>query len=209
VVASLTNVIAGFLIGLGIYSLMRVHLSKIAKQQKDWAFSAVLVGSMVVMVVFGFWDYFMRLDPKNFALADQKNWGFINYGRDLLFDGLLQNMDAGMFSIVAFYIMSAAYRAFRARSVEATILLLTALLVILSLMGVVELLWSDVVDKVSPSNPALHSMVQSLKLSSMSSWLRSNVQTSAIRGIDFGVGIGLLAMGLRLWLSLEKTGGDS
>ncbi len=205
VVASLTNVIAGFLIGLGIYSLLRVHLGKIAKQQKDWFFSAVLVISMFLMIFFGYGDYIQRQDPKNFVLADMKNWGWINYGRDLLFDGLLQNMDAGMFSVVAFYIMSAAYRAFRARSIEATILLVTALVVMLSLMGVVELMWSGMIDKISPDNP----IVQSFKLSAVSSWLRSNVQTPAIRGIDFGVGIGLMAMGLRLWLSLEKTGGDS
>jgi tetrahydromethanopterin S-methyltransferase subunit B len=209
VVASLTNVIAGFLIGLGIYSLLRVHLGRIAKQQRDWAFSVVLVVSMFLMVFCGYADWIQHQDPKNFILADQKNWGLINYGRDLLFDGLLQNMDAGMFSIVAFYILSAAYRAFRARSVEATILLFTALLVILSLMGVVEFLWSGFIDKISPNSFAMHSFVQSFKLSAMSGWLRSNVQTPAIRGIDFGVGIGLLAMGLRLWLSLEKTGGES
>ena len=209
VVASLTNVLAGFMIGLGIYSLLRVHLGRIAKQQKDWFFSAVLVGSMVLMTILGYSDWIMKQNPANFGLADEKNWHLVNYGRDLLFDGLLQNMDAGMFSVVAFYIMSAAYRAFRARSVEATILLLTALLVILSLMGVLELEWGKVIDSASPSNPAGHALVQSLKLSSMASWLRGAIQTPAIRGIDFGVGIGLLAMGLRLWLSLEKTGGEA
>jgi hypothetical protein len=209
VVASLTNVLAGFMIGLGIYSLLRVHVGRIAKQQKDWFFSAVLVVSMFTMTAFGYSDWIMKQNPANFGLAVEKNWHFANYGRDLLFDGLLQNMDAGMFSVVAFYIMSAAYRAFRARSVEATILLLTALLVILSLMGVLELMWGGVIDKISPSNPSAHAFVQSFKLSSMASWLRAAIQTPAIRGIDFGVGIGLLAMGLRLWLSLEKTGGEA
>jgi len=161
VVASLTNVISGFLIGLGIYSLLRVHLGKIAKQQKDWFFSAVLVTCLCLMVFFGYADWKQRLDPQNFILADPKNWGFINYGRDLLFDGLLQNMDAGMFSIVAFYIMSAAYRAFRARSVEATILLVTALIVILSLMGVVELMWGGVMDGISKENDGLKALAES------------------------------------------------
>jgi len=205
VIMTLTNVIAGFMIGLGIYSLLRVHFAKIAKQQRDWAYSVVLVTSMFLMVVLGYGDFLQRQNPANFGLADEKNWGLINYGKDLLFDGLLQNMDAGMFSIVAFYIMSAAYRAFRARSTEATILLVTALIVMLSLMGVVEFMWSGVIDRISPNN----GLVQSLKLSAISGWLKGTIQTPAIRGIDFGVGIGLLAMGLRLWLSLEKTGGEA
>ena len=203
VVADMTNIIASFLIGLGIYSLLRVHLGKIAKKQRDWQFSGVLIVSMIAMILFGYVDFAMRLNPANSQMAGSGyvGWTFWQYGRDLLFNGLLQNMDAGMFSIVAFYILSAAYRAFRARSIEATILLVTALLVMLSLMGLVEFYWGQAIDHVGLSN--------NFKLDNVARWLRANFQTPAIRGIDFGVGIGLLAMGLRLWLNLEKTGGDS
>lgn len=203
VVADLTNIIAAFLIGLGIYSLLRVHLGKINKKQRDWQFSVVLIASMVAMIIFGYVDFAMRLDPANSKMAGSGyvGWTFWQFGRDLLFNGLLQNMDAGMFSIVAFYILSAAYRAFRARSIEATILLVTALVVMLSLMGLVEFYWAQGIDSMHLSN--------NFKLDNVARWLRGNVQTPAIRGIDFGVGIGLLAMGVRLWLNLEKTGGNS
>lgn len=203
VIADLTNIIASFLIGLGIYSLMRVHIGKIKKQQRDWEFSVVLVSSMVLMVIFGYVDFYMRLQPGNSKMAGSGyvGWTFWQFGKDLLFNGLLQNMDAGMFSIVAFYILSAAYRAFRARSIEATILLLTALVVMLSLMGLVEFYWAQGVDAMHLSN--------NFKLDNIARWLRGNFQTPAIRGIDFGVGIGLLAMGLRLWLNLDKTGSDA
>jgi hypothetical protein len=203
VVADLTNIIAAFLIGLGIYSLLRVHLGRIGKQQRDWQFSVVLIAGMVIMVIFGYVDWYMRLDPANAKMAGSGyvGWTFWQFGRDLLFNGLLQNMDAGMFSIVAFYILSAAYRAFRARSVEATILLVTALIVMLSLMGLIEYFWAQGVDGMHLSN--------NFKLDNVARWLRANVQTPAIRGIDFGVGIGLLSMGVRLWLNLEKTGGSN
>ncbi len=205
IVLDFSNVIAGFMIGLGVYSILRVHLSRVFKQQQNWPYSLVLLVSMAVMALFGFIDYFQHYNPANYALADPKNWGFINYTKDLLFDGLLQNMDAGMFSVVAFYIMSAAYRAFRARSIEASILLLTALIVMLSLLGVVELLWGHVIDGISPTNP----VVQSFKLSVLTDWITKYLQTPAIRGIEFGVGIGLLAMALRIWLCLEPTGAKS
>jgi hypothetical protein len=203
VIADITNIVAAFLIGLGIYSLLRVHASKLVKRQKDWEFSAVLVASLLAMVIFGYVDFCMRLDPANSKMAGSGyvGWTFWQFGRDLLFNGLLQNMDAAMFSIVAFYILSAAYRAFRARSIEATILLVTALVVMLSLMGLIEFFWGSGVDHLHLSN--------NFKLTNIAAWLGKNIQTPALRGIDFGVGIGLMAMGLRIWLSLEKTGGMS
>lgn len=205
VVAQLSNIIAGFLIGLGIYSLLKIHVRKFFKFQKDWFYSGTLLFSMVAMAVFGYWDYGMRQGPEAANLALGVGWGPAQYGKDLLFDGFLQQMDAAMFSIVAFYILSAAYRAFRARSAEATILLTTALIVMLSLLGVVTKFWNDGVTSMANGNP----IVENLKITEIAAWIRNNMQTPAIRGIDFGVGVGLLAMGLRIWLSLEKTGGNA
>jgi hypothetical protein len=44
------------------------------------------------------------------------------------------------------------------------------------------------------------------KLTEIAGWLRNNMQVPAIRAIEFGVGIGALAMGLRIWLGIEKGG---
>jgi len=205
VVASFSNVVAAFLIGLGIYSLLRIHLKKLVKQQKDWFYSLVLIVSMVTMALLGYIDWFQRLGPKGAAMAAGSEWGFVQYAKDLLFDGGFQEMEATMFSMVAFYILSAAYRAFRARSTEATILLVTALVVVLSLLGIVVNIWDNKVMEVANGN----GVIENFRLTDIASWIRNYLQTPAIRGLDFGVGIGLLAMGLRIWLSLEKTGGDS
>lgn len=201
VVANLSNIIAAFMIGLGILSLLRVHIRRLSKMQTDWFYSLVLLVSMVLMIIFGYWDWIQRQSPAGTTMSAGVGWGFPQYARDLLFDGLLQQMEAAMFSIVAFYILSAAYRAFRARSAEATILLVTALIVMISLLGVVTYAWENsFIVKMGGDN---------LKLTEIASWIQNYLQTPAIRGIEFGVGIGLLAMGLRIWLSLEKTGGNS
>lgn len=205
VVASFSNILSAFLLGLGVFSILRIHLRKFARRQTDWGFSAVLLISMVAMVIFGYWDWYQqRIGPNAGGFELQATWGTAQYGRDLLFQGLLQQMDSAMFSIIAFFILSAAYRAFRVRSVEATILLGTALIVMMSLMGVVSYFWGSGIDAITGGNP--NSVLENFKLTEMASWLRDNVQSAALRGIDFGVGIGALAMGLRLWLSLEKGG---
>jgi len=208
-VAAISNIITAMLIGLGIYSLLRIHVGRLVKAQKDWGYSVVLLVCMVLMAFFGYWDFMDRLTPAGQAMATgytSGTWHFQQYAKDLLFDGIFQQMEAGMFSMIAFYILSAAYRAFRARSIEATILLATALLVILSNMGAI----SAVLDSAIKTLPGGDTgFLANLKLSAISGWLKDAIQTPSIRGIDFGVGIGLLAMGLRLWLSMDSATGEA
>lgn len=203
-VVSFTNILTSFLVGLGIYSLLRVHIKRLVGFKTDWFFSFTLLLSMAAMIIFGYADWIQRQDAvRGPLLESQANWGLTQYVRDFLFEGLLQQMDAAMFSIIAFYILSAAYRAFRIRSIEATILLATALIVMISLMGAVANGYDDFV-----KNQAGDGFFLNFQLRTIAAWLKDTFQTSSIRGIQFGVGIGALAMGLRLWLSLERTGGS-
>ena len=205
IVGTVAQVLAAFMLGLGIFSILKIHGTKIAKQQKDWAFSVVLIVSLVLMIFFGYGDFHVREATKTIDFDNTNNWGFLNMGRDFLFEGLLQQMDAAMFSIIAFFILSAAYRAFRARSVEATILLGTALLVIISLMGVVAFAWDAGIDKLAGSGSS-KDLIQNLRISEIAQWIKNTFQTPAITGIRFGIGLGTLSMALRIWLGLEKGG---
>lgn len=205
VVGTVSQVLAALMLGLGIFSVLKIHGTRIMKQQKDWAFSVVLIASLLLMVIFGYWDDHIRVATKTIDFDNSANWTFANMGRDFLFEGLLQQMDAAMFSIIAFFILSAAYRAFRARSVEATILLGTALLVILSLMGMVAFYWDMGVDRIAGEGSA-KDLVQNLRISEIANWIKNTFQTPAITGIKFGIGLGTLSMALRIWLGLERGG---
>ncbi|MEI8280860.1 MAG: hypothetical protein WCG75_00505 [Armatimonadota bacterium] len=207
IVGTIAQVLAAFMLGLGIFSILKIHGTKIAKRQKDWAFSVVLIVSLLLMVFLGYGDFHIREATKTVDFDNPEKWGAINMGRDFLFEGLLQQMDAAMFSIIAFFILSAAYRAFRARSVEATILLGTALLVIFSLMGGIAYLWDTrLIDEHFAKPGVTHDLIQNLKLAEISKWIRGTFQTPAITGIKFGIGLGTLSMAVRIWLGLEKGG---
>jgi hypothetical protein len=115
-------------------------------------------------------------------------------------------MDAAMFSIIAFFILFAAYRAFRIRSVESTILLGTALIVMLSLMAGIEYYTSEVLLRGITGGDVSH-FANNFSLVEIRAWISNNVQAPGIRALGWGTTIGAVSMGLRLWLSLEKGGG--
>ena len=204
-ISSITQTLTALLLGLGVYSVLRVHSTKLIKKQKDWLFSLVLLISMFTMVTVGYMDYSqVQGDPNK---VNQANWGAVQYAKDFLFDGMLQAMDAAMFSSIAFFILFAAYRAFRIRSVESTVLLGTALIVMLSLMGLAEYALSkQVIDNITGGNPG-HFM-NNFALNQIRNWIQIYVQGPGILALGWGIGIGSLSMGLPLWLSLDKSGGN-
>ena len=102
-----------------------------------------------------------------------------------LFDGLYVSLGAAMFSLLAFYIASAAYRAFRIKSAEALLLLLAALLVMLGQIPFGAYLW--------PRFPQARL------------WVLQVFSTPAFRAIALGAAVAGLAMAMRMWLSLETS----
>ena len=99
------------------------------------------------------------------------------------FDHILIPIFATMFSLLAFFIASAAYRAFRARNVLATLLLLAALIVML---------------RFNPYLPA------PAFFSKMSNWLMNVPNLAAQRAIIVGIGLGIVATALKVILGIER-----
>ncbi len=207
-ISNITTILTAFLLGLGAFSMLRVHIGKLVKQQKDWGFSVVLLLSMATMMFIGYWDWrTVSFTMKDTNFSDPSNWVTATYAKDLVFDGILQKMDAAMFSVIAFYIMSAAYRAFRIRSVEATVLLVSALIVMMSLLALGDMMSNKLIGNFTGG--AKDHFMENFTLSEIYGFIRAAFQTPSIRAIDFGIGVGAMAMGLRLWLSLDKTGGTN
>jgi hypothetical protein len=118
----------------------------------------------------------------------------------VLFEGLYRNLESTMFSILAFYIVSAAYRAFRIRSGEAAVLMIVALVL---MMGQVPL--GMAVTNGIPSGPSFLGIDWSvLRIENFSQYVLTAVNSPVQRAIGFGLGLGALAMALRIWLSLER-----
>jgi len=101
------------------------------------------------------------------------------------FDFVLIPIHATMFSLLAFFIASAAYRSFRARSVMATLLLLAALIVMFRF------------------NPYFGPTVGQY-LARTANWLMNVPNMAAQRAIVMGVGLGMVATALKVILGIER-----
>ena len=172
-------IITPFALILSSFTLIQTHLTRIRRRVEHWWYSIFVFVGILAMVVIG-----VPFGPQNPVFE----W---------LFNNVQVPMDATMFSLLAFFIASAAYRAFRARTLEASLLLITALIVMLGNVPVGDLIFSWLPWENSTSG--------------MKQWILGNPNLSARRGIILGVSLGAISQSIRILLGIERSylgGGD-
>lgn len=164
-----SQIIAGFAILLGVGSLIHTHYLKIKRKEEGWGYSGVLFLSMFLMLGAGLWS-------KGKTAGSTFGW---------LYDYVMVALQGTMFSLLAFFIASAAYRAFRARTPEATVLLLAAIVVMGGRVPLGEYLMSWI--------------------GSVSDWIMNVPNTAAQRGILIGVSLGGIATSIKIICGIERA----
>ncbi len=158
--------------GLGVINLTRIHWKNI-ERRTNIVPSAVLLISLLGYSILGV------------------GWTVASGPARWIYEvGNLQVTNA-LFSLLAFFIFSAAYRAFRVKSLESTTLLVVAAI---GMMGT------------APIGAAIHPSIEVAK-----DWLLNVPVTGAYRGILIGAYLGSFATALRILLGLERahmSGGD-
>ena len=170
-----TIIIFGFALVIGVYSLLHHHANKIRRRSHQWGFSVVVYIAMFTMALAGL------LHPKHMQSGSPLMW---------MFNNIQVPMQSTMFSILAFYIVSAAYRAFRARTKEATILLITGIIVMIGRVPIGEAMLG------STAGPYLTDFTE---------WILNTPNMAGQRGIMLGVGLAIIATSLRIIFGIERT----
>lgn len=159
-------VIAAFAMGLAAFNLVRIHAKRIQQRRGNWISSLVLLVVLVSQTFVGL------------VYGD----GSTQYS--IFFDGIMSPLGATMYAMIAFWIASAAFRAFRARTLDATVLLCVGIIVMLGNAPIGEVIWS--------------------KFPAIQSWLMNVPAMAAIRSLYIGAAIGGIAVGVRVLSGIER-----
>lgn len=154
-------IVGGFAIGLAVINLTMQHGKRIYRRTEGlWIPSIILLISMYSMIVFGI--------P---TIVGQESVGF-NFGYQYLQAPLVITTK----SLLAFFITSAAFRAFRARSFEAALMLASAFCVMFFMVPLGAFM-----------GPVPY----------IGEWLRDIIMSATFRTLQIGATVGLVSLGIR------------
>ena len=183
-------VIGLFALVLAVATLVQTHWVRIRRRTEHWQYSYVVFAGMIIMLLIGIPTVLNKISflSDKGVLFGPKSPIFV-----WLFNYVQVPMDATMFSLLAFFIASAAYRAFRARTLEATLLLVASLIVMIGNAPVGDLIWNTVM----PFADNLPSDARQ--------WILDNPNLSARRGIILGISLGAISQSIRIILGIERS----
>jgi hypothetical protein len=186
------DIIAVFAFFLGGGNLLRVHINKLTRRKQDWGFSIVTIAGFLFMLTIGL---FKIGNPGDIASAVDAQGSWFK----TMFDYVINPLQSTMYSLLAFFVASASYRAFRAKNREATILLIAAFIILLGRTPFGMMVTGWVPDSLSI-----------LQIPNLAVWIMNSPNLAGQRAIIIGIGLGVISMSLRLILGVERSylGGD-
>jgi len=178
-------IISVFAAVLGIGNLIQHHMNRIQRKAPNWRQSYTLLLAFVVSTIIGIGG---GVTGKGVLPT---HIGTFKFDIQTLYVQVLTPLGATMMALLAFYMASAAYRSFRAKSGLAVLLLVSAFIVMLGQVPFGQ--W------ISPKIPEI------------TQWIMAVPNTASKRGIELGVTLGALATSLKILTGIERSwlGGGS
>lgn len=171
-------IMGSFAVVLGIGNLIQVNVRRVSTRSEDWEYKLVLLIALFVMMVAGLIPAWRQYS----VTTNPFGWMF-NY--------MYVPMQSTMFSMLAFFIASAAFRAFRMRNTEAALLLIAATIVMLGQVPIGKWLSDHFYLKIFDPQ--------------ITDWIMNKPNVAAKRAILIGAAFGGISQAVRIIVGIERS----
>lgn len=188
------NILAAIAMILGGASILGMHLRKVSDRRAGWGFSIVTLVGFIATLAVGMLKLGIPPHPQSPDVA----WSghHLEEGRSFwwTFEYIIMPITATMFALLAFYVASAAFRAFRAKNIEAILLLGTAFIILLGRSFAGTWLTAWVPEEYS-----------ALTLPGLTDLIMIIFNTAGQRAIMIGIALGIVATSLKILLGIDRS----
>lgn len=188
------DILAAIAFVLGGGNLLKVHLKKASDQVPGWGYSVVTIIAFVVMLGVGLGKIGVHPSPNYPEFAWSGIFSQVGSPFWWLYEYVFKPLQATIFAMLAFYVASAAFRAFRAKNFEAILLLATAFIILLGRTA---------------AGPALTSWfpdwIEGLEADKLTEYLMTVFNTAGNRAIMIGIALGTASVSLKILLGVERS----
>lgn len=161
-------IMAAFALGIASVNLVQVHLRNVSRgTTMERVYSIVLLIALAGMAAIGI--------TQGQTSATFQFW----------FNSIMAPGQSTVWALGAFYIASAAFRAFRIKNVDSAVLLISAAIVMLGGVPIGEAIWGG--------------------FPGLSGWINDIPNMAGMRGMMIGAGIGAIGGGVRMLLGIERS----
>lgn len=167
---STTAIIVTFALFLGFFNVVTVHWYRVRTGQPGTIYSVALLAALVITLILG-------------------SGGPASVSSQFVFSHILQPLESTFFALLALFMATAAFRAFRVRNLESFFFVLFALIVLLGQIPISIYLWAE--------------------LPIVKDWILTVPTLAGVRGILLGVALGTVATGLRVLLGIDRPYAES
>ena len=169
-------VIGVFAVGVGIVNVFMVHLRRIIRVRPNWEHSIVLLVAFFTIMTFAVLRW---TGPQPVPGQPYEGLGGLF---DYVITKILIHMNSTIYSFLAFFVTSAALRAFRVRGLESAVMMVAAVIVLLSMAP-------------ETSFPLLARVRE---------WMDAKLNSAVFRALTFGMILGGITVAMRVWLGIER-----
>jgi hypothetical protein len=162
-------IIAAFTLALAAANLIKIHTLRVSRGGRI----GNVLPSLVLLV-----GLFVTIFAGIFLGRSSPSFSFI-------FSSIYTPLAAAFYAMTAFHLASASYRAFRARSAQAAILLITGVLLMLGRAPIGETIWS--------------------RFPKIADWIMAVPNLAGSRGIMISIAVGVIGVSMRVLTGIDRA----